>query len=1274
MTSKVIQVFARFRPPLFADEIGQPYCVKFVENSVLIQHDKLKRVMQFDFDGAMPPETSQAEVYQKVGAKLLNDVLAGYNCTLMTYGQTGSGKSFTMEGKNFKDQPDLKEGEELDPMSGVVPRLIEDIFKRLVAEQQANPEFSFTVSASYVEVYRGDLVDCLIPKEAAAGAGWGAGDGASGKQSKVEVRFPDAAAKATPRLCGHTIVNCPDRATLRKIYQKGCAGRVVEATNANPVSSRGHGIFDINITQILGLTSTRTSLFRIVDLAGSEQAENTGQDAARQREAKAINTSLAMLGGVVLGLSQNEAFINYRRDILTRVLEESLGKGNKAILVVTGKPTMNNVKSTLNSLRFASTASFVQGDLFKNEKQTYAQLERGIFDRDALLKAKDDEIRELQAKMAKLLADLSEGGGAGGEDAGKLKTALAELQGELLAVQDKAEQRETELRAIQARIEAEAKNPSAASGGQASSQATQSSATPSGNGATKAATSASKSRGPLSSSSGGQVSIGDEAKLEREGSASDLMPEKAPPVITPEAISAYSHTETQILDDLKQACSPQPASYEAEDMLKLYDQMNSGMPEATEALVVVPADMPSEARDGQLHRTGNLLMSGLLSVLIDKNNTKWPPVPVCPAGAFVVCPKCHNTNVRSASTCVFCIKMKSRKDNNLSLGPASPAASPSSASSAPPSTPNSKSPPPPPPLSPATAVPPLSSTPATPGPASGGGDAAAPATPSSPAVSADGKELTPSAHHSSEPPPNVKIPASLPPKRPSMILKLDLEKNGMSTSTARGWIPAYFEVSVELQSLLVFFRKTGPQLGDTVRVKTNSGERTGVIRYVGRTAFAEGEWMGLELPDDKGKNDGSVKGKVYFECQPNHGLFVQPSAIVEHIDGKGSWELCASLPLVHASIQPLTKDDYEFFPLTFSVHTMGGSTPWVFRALSEQAFSRWMNMLGDYSSIWSDQESRVQKVRSLQDASTFVSGMLRLLRADGAGWQKLFCQVRTEEGIFECFDMENLDADSEEGAFKTTPVCLCPILTCEASRVNYETEGPKRHVFMLKPQWVWKQDAPPRVERALSGGNLDSPPTEAVKARSMSFFSRPGAKSVTPTRTLSVSTRALVMHTGEGRGEKSDAPCLLLMADSERELDRWVENLKLLQQFKANEKTAATSSGRRRGSLMVSDSKLEGHMKSKQSKVFASWHPCYCVLTQTGQLQIYQAKHRGAGQVYVVSSMIVTEVHIPKEKSKGFVLFPKGGEAKDGFMLSCADISEHQAWVDALAPRDTKAS
>ena len=36
---------------------------------------------------------------------------------------------------------------------------------------------------------------------------------------------------------------------------------------------------------------------------------------------------------------------------------------------------------------------------------------------------------------------------------------------------------------------------------------------------------------------------------------------------------------------------------------------------------------------------------------------------------------------------------------------------------------------------------------------------------------------------------------------------------------------------------------------------------------------------GVVLPDAKGKNDGSVNGKNYFKCKPNHGIFVRQNQI-----------------------------------------------------------------------------------------------------------------------------------------------------------------------------------------------------------------------------------------------------------------------------------------------------------------------------------------------------------------------------------------------------------
>lgn len=37
----------------------------------------------------------------------------------------------------------------------------------------------------------------------------------------------------------------------------------------------------------------------------------------------------------------------------------------------------------------------------------------------------------------------------------------------------------------------------------------------------------------------------------------------------------------------------------------------------------------------------------------------------------------------------------------------------------------------------------------------------------------------------------------------------------------------------------------------------------GVIRYMGETDFAKGEWCGVELDEPLGKNDGAVAGTRY---------------------------------------------------------------------------------------------------------------------------------------------------------------------------------------------------------------------------------------------------------------------------------------------------------------------------------------------------------------------------------------------------------------------------
>ncbi|XP_068701652.1 microtubule-associated tumor suppressor 1 homolog isoform X2 [Montipora foliosa] len=62
--------------------------------------------------------------------------------------------------------------------------------------------------------------------------------------------------------------------------------------------------------------------------------------------------------------------------------------------------------------------------------------------------------------------------------------------------------------------------------------------------------------------------------------------------------------------------------------------------------------------------------------------------------------------------------------------------------------------------------------------------------------------------------------------------------------------------------------------GDKVVCILNKQPQLGILKYLGRTHFADGEWCGILLGDPCGKNDGSVRGVRYFRCRNKHGIFV----------------------------------------------------------------------------------------------------------------------------------------------------------------------------------------------------------------------------------------------------------------------------------------------------------------------------------------------------------------------------------------------------------------
>ncbi len=70
-------------------------------------------------------------------------------------------------------------------------------------------------------------------------------------------------------------------------------------------------------------------------------------------------------------------------------------------------------------------------------------------------------------------------------------------------------------------------------------------------------------------------------------------------------------------------------------------------------------------------------------------------------------------------------------------------------------------------------------------------------------------------------------------------------------------------------------------IGDRVYV---GGTKPGFIAFIGQTQFSPGDWAGIVLDEHIGKNDGSVSGVRYFQCEPKRGVFARLTKLTKEPD------------------------------------------------------------------------------------------------------------------------------------------------------------------------------------------------------------------------------------------------------------------------------------------------------------------------------------------------------------------------------------------------------
>ncbi|KAK4631323.1 Cell polarity protein alp11 [Fulvia fulva] len=91
--------------------------------------------------------------------------------------------------------------------------------------------------------------------------------------------------------------------------------------------------------------------------------------------------------------------------------------------------------------------------------------------------------------------------------------------------------------------------------------------------------------------------------------------------------------------------------------------------------------------------------------------------------------------------------------------------------------------------------------------------------------------------------------------------------------------------SIEQQKVKATYQEVeqrGIKPGKRCRLLPDTDHRRGTVQYVGdlpEIVGSVGAWVGVALDEPTGKNDGSIKEKRYFECQPNFGVFVRAERV-----------------------------------------------------------------------------------------------------------------------------------------------------------------------------------------------------------------------------------------------------------------------------------------------------------------------------------------------------------------------------------------------------------
>ncbi|CZT13544.1 related to chromosome-associated kinesin KIF4 [Rhynchosporium agropyri] len=292
----------------------------------------------YHFDKVFAPAADQSMIYDDVVTPILDEMFAGFNCTIFAYGQTGTGKTYTMSGDMDTTAGMLSEA------AGIIPRALHALFNKLELNDVEN-----FVKCSFIELYNEELRDLISADE----------------NTKLKI-YDDTSKKghASTLVQGMEESHIKSAAEGVKLLQAGSHRRQVAATKCNDLSSRSHTVFTVTAyikrTSDNGEEYVSAGKLNLVDLAGSENIQRSGAENKRAAEAGLINKSLLTLGRVINALVDRGPHVPYRESKLTRLLQDSLGGRTKTCIIATVSPAKSNLEETISTLDYAFRAKNIR--------------------------------------------------------------------------------------------------------------------------------------------------------------------------------------------------------------------------------------------------------------------------------------------------------------------------------------------------------------------------------------------------------------------------------------------------------------------------------------------------------------------------------------------------------------------------------------------------------------------------------------------------------------------------------------------------------------------------------------------------------------------------------------------------------------------------------------------------------------------------------------------------------------------------------------------------